>query len=281
MRHPRQWHVGFLFLVLAATVVPSGSLGAGESAAPPLIFAGSGTNLPITRLLVEAFRQHHPEYLIEVPASLRSTGGIGATVEGVIALGLISRPLKSQEQALGLTSVSYARTAVVIGAHPTVGDDEITFVDLLDIYKGTKTRWRDGREIIVLTREPGDSSIEVLERTIPGFKEVFVESSKAKRWTTFFKDQEMNQALASKPSALGLSDIGAITAEKLPIKALKVNGVLPTPDDVRSGRYPFVKTLSFVFMPGKLAPEAQAFLDFVRTPEATQLLAVHGYLAGD
>jgi len=57
--------------------------------------------------------------------------------------------------------------------------------------------------------------------------------------------------------------------------------VLPTPDDVRSGRYPFVKTLSFVFMPGKLAPGAQAFLDFVRTPEATQLLAVHGYLAGD
>ena len=114
MRHPRQWHVGLLFLVLAATVVPSGSIGAGESAAPPLIFAGSGTNLPITRLLVEAFRQHHPEYLIEVPASLGSTGGIGATVEGAIALGLISRPLKSQEQALGLTSVSYARTAVDI-----------------------------------------------------------------------------------------------------------------------------------------------------------------------
>jgi len=265
----------------AATVVPSGAIGAGESAAPPLIFAGSGTNLPITRLLVEAFRQHHPEYLIEVPPSLGSTGGIRAVADGAIALGLISRPLKSQEQALGLTSVAYARTAVVIGAHPTVSDDEITFTDFLDIYKGTKTRWKDGREIIVLTREPGDSSIEVLERAIPGFNEVFVDSYKAKRWTTFFKDQEMNQALAAKPSALGLSDIGAITAEKLPIKALKVHGVLPTPDDVRSGRYPFVKTLSFVFVPGKLAPGAQAFLDFVRTPAAAQLLAAHGYLPGD
>src|ERR1700704_6586574 len=98
MRHPRQWHVGLLFLVLAATVVPSDSIGAGEPAAPPLIFAGSGTNLPITRLLVEAFRQHHPENSIEVPASLGSTGGIRAVADGVIALGLISRPLKSQEQ---------------------------------------------------------------------------------------------------------------------------------------------------------------------------------------
>jgi phosphate transport system substrate-binding protein len=281
MRHQWPWHVGLLLWVAATTVVLGGAAGAGESASPPLIFAGSGTNLAITRLLVEAFRQHHPEYLIEVPASLGSAGGIRAAAEGAIALGLISRPLKSPEQALGLTSVPYARTAVVIGTHATVGDDGITFADLLDIYKGTKTRWRDGREIIVLTREPGDSSIEVLERTIPGFKEVFADSHKAKRWMTFFKDQEMNQALASKPSAIGLSDVGAIAAERLPIKALKVNGVLPTPDDVRSGRYPFVKTLSFVFVPGKLAPGAQAFLDFVRTPEAAQLLAAHGYLPGE
>src|SRR2546428_14068972 len=116
MRHLWPWHVGLLLLMAAATVVPSGAIGAGESAAPPLIFGGSGTNLPITRLLVEAFRQHHPEYLIEVPASLGSTGGIGATVEGVIALGLMSRPLKSQEQALGLTSASYPRTEFVMGA---------------------------------------------------------------------------------------------------------------------------------------------------------------------
>lgn len=276
-----QWKIGLLLLAAAITLVPSSRVGAGESTSAPLVFAGSGTNLPITRLLAEAFRQRHPECTIEVPASIGSTGGIRAAADGGIALGLISRPLKSHEQALGLTSVPYARTAVVIGAHPTVGDNDITFSEFLEIYKGTKTRWQDGREIIVLTREPGDSSTEVLEQTIPGFKEVFAESQKAKRWATFFKDQEMNQALTTTPAALGLSDLGAITAERLPIKVLKVNGVLPTPDNIRSGHYPLVKTLSFVFAPTKLAPGTQAFLDFVRSPEATQLLATHGYLPGD
>jgi phosphate transport system substrate-binding protein len=274
------WSVGLL-LVGATTMMSGHHAVAGESAPAPLVFAGSGSSLPITRLLAEAFRQRRPELTIEVPASIGSTGGIRAVADGATALGLISRPLKASEQALGLTVVPYARTAVVIGAHPTVADEGITFDDLIQIYKGTKTRWSDGREIIVLTREPGDSSIEVLERTVPGFKEVFAESQQAKRWMTLFKDQEMNQTLATKPYALGLSDLGAITAEQLPIKALTLNGVPPTPDHVRSGRYSLVKTLSFVFIPDKLPKEAWAFLDFVRLPEAAQLLVAHGYLPGD
>jgi phosphate transport system substrate-binding protein len=275
-----QWSVALL-LAAATTMVSGHDAVAGESAPVPLVFAGSGTNLPITRLLVEAFRQPHPDLAIEVPTSIGSTGGIRAAADGAIALGLISRPPKAPEQALGLTTVPYARTAVVLGAHPTVADEGITFNDLIQIYKGTKTRWSDGHEIIVLSREPGDSAIEVLERVVPGFKEVFAESQQAKRWMTLFRDQEMNQTLATKPYALGLSDLGAITAEQLPIKALTVNGVPPTPDHVRSGHYPLVKTLSFVFIPDKLPKEARAFLDFVHSPEAAQLLAAHGYLPGD
>lgn len=281
MRRRLTLSVGLLLMGAALLGVPSSRAVAGEPRSTPLVFAGSGTNLAITQLLAEAFRQRHPELTIEVPASIGSAGGIRAAAEGAVALGLVSRPLKPQEQALGLAALPYARTAVVIGVHPTVAEDAITFADLINIYQGVKTRWRDGREIIVLTREPSDSSIEVLERSIPGFKEVFDESHKAKRWTILFKDQEMNQALATKPYAIGLSDLGAISAERLSIKALKVNGVLPTPDDIHSGRYPLVKTLSFVFRPDKIPPEAQAFIEFVRSPVEEQILLSHGYLPGD
>lgn len=60
---------------------------------------------------------------------------------------------------MGLTVVPYAQTAIAISTHPTVAQDGITSSELIQIYKGTKSQWQDGQEIIVLTREAGDSSI--------------------------------------------------------------------------------------------------------------------------
>ncbi len=255
----------------------SASPSAGQAPSGPLVVAGSGTNLAITRLLADAFGRTRPGIKIEVPASIGSTGAIRAASEGAVAIGLVSRPLREQEKGLGLTLVPYARTAVVIGAHPAVADDSITFEDLVDIYRGTKTRWRDGHEIIVLTREPQDSSIEVLERVVPGFKAAYAESQQARRWRILFSDQEMNAALAKTPYAIGLSDMGTIAAERLPVKPLKVNGVPPDPGEVRSGRYPLVKKLAFVFLADRIPTAARAFVDFARSREGEKVLMGNGY----
>ena len=135
---------GLLFVVALTTWGLPVRTSLGQPLPRPLTFAGSGTNLPIIRALAEAFRRAHPDVNIDVPASIGSTGGIRAAAEGAIAVGLISRPLRDREKGLGLIVVPYARTAVVIGAHPTVADDGITFEDLVSIYRGVKSRWKDG-----------------------------------------------------------------------------------------------------------------------------------------
>jgi phosphate transport system substrate-binding protein len=84
--------------------------------------------------------------------------------------------MKADEKKLGLTVQPYARIVLVMGVHPTVPDDNITFADLINIYKGVKVQWSDGHDIIVLTRQPGDNSVEVLEREVSGFREAFAES---------------------------------------------------------------------------------------------------------
>jgi ABC-type phosphate transport system substrate-binding protein len=113
---------------------------AGEAQPKPLIFAGSGTTLAITRILAEAYKGVRPEVTIEVAKSIGSAAGMQAAADGAIAVGLISRPLKEDEKKLGLTVLPYARTVLVIGVHPTVPDDNITFDDLINIYKRVKTR---------------------------------------------------------------------------------------------------------------------------------------------
>jgi phosphate transport system substrate-binding protein len=133
---------------------------------------------------------------------------------------------------------------------------------------------------VVLTREPGDSTVGVLEREIPGFADAFADGQRARRWVTFFTDQEMARALAKTAHAIGFSDTGALVSERLPIKSLRVNGAAPTAENVRAGRYPLVKTLAFIFRNDRLAPDARAFIDFARSSEGARVLAAHGYLPG-
>jgi phosphate transport system substrate-binding protein len=272
--------VALLLVAGAPWGFPARARGA-EPVSTRVTFAGSGSNLAIVRTLAEAFSRTHPGIVIDVPSSIGSTGGIRAAAAGRISAGLISRPLREAEQGLGLTVLAYARVVIVIGAHPTVPDDGITSAELVEIYRGTRTRWRDGQEIIVLTREPGDSTIEVLERAVPGFKDAYAQGQRARRWTTLYTDQSMNRALSRTPFAVGFSDLGEIPLERLSIKPLAFDGVPPTAEQALKGRYPLVKTLAFVFKKDTLGPEARAFVDFVRSPEGHRILASLGYLPGD
>lgn len=270
---------GTIFARVLALCVLAGPAAAGASQGAPLIFAGSGTNLPVVRALAEAFRRSHPEIAIEVPASIGSSGGIQAAADGAIALGLISRELKDKEKGKGLTVINYARTPLIIGVHPSVAEDDISHAELLDIYRGKKRTWRDGRDIVVLTREPGDSSIEVLVKGVPGFKEVYDKSQQARRWTTLLKDLVMNETLARTPHAVGLSDLGSVTIERRAIKPLKVNGVAATLKNLQNGRYPLCKTLAFVYRKDGLPAGGRLFIDFVRSREGENIMKVNGYLA--
>jgi phosphate transport system substrate-binding protein len=243
-----------------------------------LIAAGSGVNLGITRLLAEAYGKKHPQITIEVPGSIGTNGAIKGTAEGAITFGLISRPLKQEELAQGLMAKPYARVPIVVAAHPGVKDEGLTFQELVEIYKGTKTRWQDGNQIIVQTREKYDSGFLVLQNKIPGFKEAYAESYQAKRWTIYYTDQEANQAIAKTPYAIGVSDLGMIKTELLKIKVLKINGIRPSPENLQSGSYPLDRELSFIYREKGLPKEAKSFLDFVRSEAGRKILKSNGYL---
>lgn len=249
-----------------------------NATAEPIIPAGSGSNLPATRLLVKAFNRLHPGTQLEAPTNIGSAGAIRAVADGAVSIGLISRPLLGDEKNLGLTVVPYARTAVVIGVNPVVKEDGITSNELNSIYRGDKTTWKDGHKIIVLSREPGESSIYVLEENVPGFREVYAGSIKANRWSIIMKDEGMNQKIETLPYSIGFTDMGAVTSQKLNIKILKLNGIYPSAKNVSSGAHPLYKTLSFVYRSNKLTPDMQAFLSFACSTEGKNILSNNGYI---
>lgn len=243
-----------------------------------LTAAGSGVNLGITRLLAKAFAKQHPEITVDVPGSIGTRGAIKAVADGAIPLGLASRSLRGEEKTLGIVQLPYARVAIVVGAHADVPEDTITSRELIQVFKGTKSRWKNGNTIIVQAREKSDSGFLVLKNAIPGFKEAYVESHQARRWTLYFTDQDANSALCETPDAIGVTDLGMIATEHLNIKVLKLDGIAPDPENVMDGTYPLSRQLSFIYRPDTLSSQAQLFLDFTATEIGRTVLQTNGYI---
>lgn len=238
------------------------------------VIAGSGTNLPITEKLIEVYEKKTGQE-IKMPDSIGSGGGIKALEEGAIEIALTSRPLTSEEKKKGLKEVAYIRVAVVIGVHPNVPDDNISYNDLVEIFQGKKGQWKDGNKIIVLSRDAGESTNQVLINEISGFKEALEDSIKNQRWDIIYSDAEESEAISKTKNAIGFTDSGTLQLSNYNIKPLMVNGVEPTIKNVKNGSYKLYKDLFLVYKE-PLSKRGQDFIDFVLSEEGKKVISENG-----
>ena len=84
----------------------------------------------------------------------------------------------------------------------------------------------------------------------------------------------MKSALAGDPEAIGYVSIGHIDDT---IKAPNLDGITPSQDNARSGKYPVVRKL---YMNTKGDPQGlvAAFVRYIIGPEGAQMTAAAGYL---
>lgn len=260
----------------ASSAAPAAASVSPRARAGSLIVAGSGSNLPLTRALVEAFLRRRQDAKIIVPESIGSSGGVRAARDGAIDVGLISRPLSEEEAKLGLTVTPYARVPIVVAANPSVADACVRSLDLPPMYAGLAPRWSDGGRVVMLQRERGDSSFLAVSRLVPGLDAANDEAYRDARWRVLYDDRSMQEALMATEGAAGIFDLGAISAQRLPIKVLCVDGVAPSVEGAASGRYPYWKDLSFV-LPRALSALAGDLVRFAAGAEGRAITLGLGY----
>jgi phosphate transport system substrate-binding protein len=244
-----------------------------------LRLAGSGSNIPVTTALANAFMARRPWLRVRVHESIGSGGGVQATLDRAIDIGLISRRLKPGERDGGLVvDIPYARVAVVVAANPSVPLRKITRTDLLDLYSGRETFWEDGSPVELLKREPGDSSHIAMYAVIPEFEAVDAEAWASERGRKLLTDRAMQEALIMLPGAVGLFDQGLAVSQDLPISVLEFEGLRPNEDSLRSGKYPIFKDLAFVLPIDDPDPLAAEFIAFVFSEEGQKLIRASGYV---
>ncbi|HVK53464.1 MAG TPA: substrate-binding domain-containing protein, partial [Burkholderiales bacterium] len=89
-------------------------LPAGASMAETFKFGGTGSGLGAIRILADAYGKTHPQFSLTIVPSLGSSGGLKALDAGVIHIAVISRSLKAEETAKGMTAVEYGKTPFVL-----------------------------------------------------------------------------------------------------------------------------------------------------------------------
>ena len=238
--------------------------------------AGSGAMAPLASALAAAYSQRAPALRFIIEDSVGSTGGIAATVDGAVDIGMVSRPLTQAESRLDLVVAAVGFDAVVLAGNSGLTVDGVSSDELRALYAGGKRTFSDGSRATVLLRDRGESANGVLEKLVPGLTAWRDASPARAHLRVLYTDAAMTQALAATPGAFGLASFGVLTAAHAPLKLLAVDGHLASANTLLDGTWPAVRPLAFVVRRDRVQ-RVQGFLDFVASPEGAALTRAAGY----
>lgn len=247
----------------------------GAFAETKIRIAGAGGMISLVTELAKAYMTENRDIAIEVnPKSIESKGGIMSASEGKVDIGMAARPLKPDEKGLGVQTTEIARTATVIGVNRSVALKDISSDNLCRIYEGKLTNWKDlgaGKDpIMALTRPDRDATKETVRMSVPCFKNL-AESSAVVMIAT---SPEMTKVISTRPNTIGFTDSVAVDASAGAVVPLKLDGVEPSPEQVRSGKYPIIKHYLLVTK-GQATGAAKDFIGFIKGPKGAKIITAH------
>jgi phosphate transport system substrate-binding protein len=239
-----------------------------------LVIEGTGDSQAMLRDLAWRFMRIHSSVGVAIPESVGSTGGINDLRGRRIELARAARPLTAEERRAGLTPVVFARSPVVFVVHPGVTEiDNITSKQAADIYSGKITWWEElgGKrfKIYPVGREPGDSSRRVLEERLAGF----ADATPSPMVKTAYSTPGAVRTIRKHKNTIGYMPMSA--AYRSGLRVLKLDGISPTVENVRSGKYPLTVPLSVVHG-REQSQTARAFVDFLFGPIAKDIITRYG-----
>jgi len=242
-----------------------------------VVIQGSTTVLPIAQKCAEVFMQKHPEANISVRGGGSGTG-IAALIDGICDIADSSRPIKDKELnkavGRGIDPVAHviAMDGIAVIVHPLNSINELSLTQLKDIYTGKISNWSElggkNQKIVVISRDVASGTFEC-------FKKLVLKGERVRPDALL---QASNAAVFSvvkrTKGAIGYVGLGYLSPE---VKALKIEGVLPSQDTVLKGTYPISRPL-FMYTNGKPKGLAKDFIDFVLSGEGQGIVKEQGFV---
>jgi phosphate transport system substrate-binding protein len=238
--------------------------------------AGSTTILPIAEVAGESFMKHNPETSVLV-SGMGSSAGIEAVSSGTADIGTSSRNLKDNESN-ELVDTPIAHDGIAVIVNPDNPISEITSAQLKGVYEGTITNWSElGGE---------DIRIDVINRdeasgTRDAFAGAIMKGASFDVGAVILPGTgQVREVVSRSRGAIGYISVGFVKSRfgTRPVKALILDGIEPTDENVGNGNYPISRVLHF-FTLGEPEGLTKRYIEYVLSDEVQRGAVIQaGYL---
>jgi phosphate transport system substrate-binding protein len=240
---------------------------------------GSSSGMIILGSVVKAFEEKYQGYTVNFMPGTQTSDAIKGVSEGLLDIGSQARPMKDSEKETytNVNEILFVKDTMILGVNQNVEVSDLTKEQIKKIYLGEISEWSEvgGQEgaIVILDREEDDSSKIMLREQIIG-KDLKIKDTAV----ILHSAEDMNKAIVETPNSIGYASLGTINKDKLNIKSIAIEGVLPTVENTISGKYPMVRTYAITVPKGELTGATKLFVDFLFSDESKQILESYGYM---
>ncbi|MCL6477388.1 MAG: phosphate ABC transporter substrate-binding protein [Peptococcaceae bacterium] len=259
---------GCIFVILAAVLTGCGGQEQKQAGQKPaeltgtITAVGSTALLPLVEEAAKQFMSKNPKVQITVQGGGSGTG-LSQVSSGAADIGNsdIFAEEKSGIDASKLVDTKVCVVGMAAVANPKVTVDNLTKNQLIDIFTGKVTNWKEvggpDQKIVVINRAKGSGTratfkafaLDGKEETTGGME---IDSS-----------GQVKKTVSETPGAISYLALSYVDNS---VKALKLDGVAPTEESITDGRYP-VWAYEHMYTLGQPAGEVKAFLDYMLTDE--------------
>lgn len=230
----------------------------------------TSSNVPLINNLTAAYTRQNPNITFEI-----TSGTFTALVEEALndELAYMVTDHLPSEAELPLWAAPLGYGGIAIITHPDQRVTDITTAQLRDVMQGWIDNWQalggDDQAIIVYTREPGAGIRLELEQLILGSRRLAPNTRIAPGSEAMLSD------VAQLPGALGYVSFAHVDDS---VRALTIDGIAPTLENLRSSRYP-LRTILYITgqreprgIDGS-APHMRAFIAWMQSREGQAIIA--------
>lgn len=239
-----------------------------------ITLAGSTSMQKLCEALSESYMHDNPHSTVTVEYT-GSSSGIESLINGSVNIGNASRALKQKEKDKGLIENVVAIDGIAVVTNKGNSVNNITSSDLVKIYKGEITNWKElgGKDeaIIVLGREAGS-----------GTRDAFEEILKVKDHCNYSQELDSTGAVMAKVSATS-GAIGYVSLDVVndTVLGLSIDGVKANEEEIVKGNYklqrPFVMATK-----GEISAQSdsvKSWFDYINSDKGKEIIRKVGLIS--
>jgi phosphate transport system substrate-binding protein len=251
---------------------------AGETKAKGSIkVGGSSSSANLINALAIDYESTSKIYKVSQLEPGQSENIIEGVKQKIVDCGVLSRILKPSENDGSLVSREIAQDAIIVALHPSViGVKNLTTEELKQIYSGAVTNWKrfggPDAKIILLDRPEDESAKRLLRKHYLG-----ADLKNSTEAVIFKKEGELILAVQSTPYSIGAFSLASAISKKLPVTRLSLNGIEPTTENVKAGKYEMVRSVSAIWHKNP-SDETKVFVEYISSPQGLKVMELAGFI---